>query len=184
MNSNLPYRWSPASLTFNNYFYLFPHPSITGIIINNNAPHLKSPKNQNRRGAPGRPAMKLLEGFNQPAVDQPSPLTLPWFHRHPAVRPARKTPSHHLRNREIKMKSKTKETRGLTETPTLKILGWSGGAMVLGKLLVPGRPTNLDYGKARAFCACRRCGWGLFGHFFSHLSFLYSFSLSLGDGPI
>ena len=23
MNSNFPYRWSPASLTFNNYFYLF-----------------------------------------------------------------------------------------------------------------------------------------------------------------
>ena len=27
-------------------------------------------------------------------------------------------------------------------------------------------------------------GWGLFGHFFSRLSFLFSFSLSLGDGPI
>ena len=26
--------------------------------------------------------------------------------------------------------------------------------------------------------------WGLFGHFFSFLSFLFSFSLSLGDGPI
>ena len=25
---------------------------------------------------------------------------------------------------------------------------------------------------------------GLFGHFFSHLSFLFSFSLSLVDGPI
>ena len=23
VNSNFPYRWSPASLTFNNYFYLF-----------------------------------------------------------------------------------------------------------------------------------------------------------------
>ena len=23
VNSNIPYRWSPASLTFNNYFYLF-----------------------------------------------------------------------------------------------------------------------------------------------------------------
>ena len=32
--------------------------------------------------------------------------------------------------------------------------------MVLGKLLVPGRPTNLDYSRARAFCACRRCGLG------------------------
>ena len=56
--------------------------------------------------------------------------------------------------------------------------------MVLGKLPVPGRPTNLDESRARAYCACSRCGWGLFGHFFSHLSFLYSFSLSLGDGPI
>ena len=27
-------------------------------------------------------------------------------------------------------------------------------------------------------------GGGLFGHFFSHLSFLFSFSFSLGDGPI
>ena len=27
-------------------------------------------------------------------------------------------------------------------------------------------------------------GGGLFGHFFSHLSLVFSFSLSLGDGPI
>ena len=54
--------------------------------------------------------------------------------------------------------------------------------MVLGKLTVPGRPTNSDNSRARAYCACSR--WGLFGHFFSHLSFLFSFSLSLGDGPI
>ena len=56
--------------------------------------------------------------------------------------------------------------------------------MVLDKLLVSGRPTNLDYSRARAFCARRRCGWGLFGQCFSHLSFLSSFSLPLGDGPI
>ena len=56
--------------------------------------------------------------------------------------------------------------------------------MVLGKLPVPGRPTNLDYSRARAYWACSRCRLGLFGHFFSHLSFLFSFSLSLGDGPI
>ena len=53
--------------------------------------------------------------------------------------------------------------------------------MVLGELRVPGRPTNLDYSRAWAFCACRRCGWGLFRHFFSHLSFLSSFSLSLWE---
>ena len=56
--------------------------------------------------------------------------------------------------------------------------------MVLGKLPVPGRRTNLDNCRARAYCACSRCRWGLFGHFFSHLSFPFPFSLSLGDGPI
>ena len=51
--------------------------------------------------------------------------------------------------------------------------GWPGGAMVLGKLSVPGRPISLDDSRARAYCACSRCGWGLFGHFFSRLfSFL------------
>ena len=38
--------------------------------------------------------------------------------------------------------------------------------MVLGTLPVLGRPTNLDHSRARAYCACSRCGWGLFGHFF------------------
>ena len=52
---------------------------------------------------------------------------------------------------------------------------WSGGAEVLGKLLVPGRPTNLDNSRARTYCACSRWGWGLFGHFFSHLSFFLFF---------
>ena len=99
VNSNFPYRWSPASLTFNNIFFLFlylyiiiiigflinvqvwgPYPQqwapfqatgllhawqishlyITRKIINNITAHLKSPKNQNRRAALGRPAMKLL----------------------------------------------------------------------------------------------------------------------------
>ena len=55
---------------------------------------------------------------------------------------------------------------------------------VLGKLPVPGRPTNLAYSRARAYCAFSRCRWELFGHFFSHLLLLFSFSLSLGDGPI
>ena len=56
--------------------------------------------------------------------------------------------------------------------------------MVLGKLSVPGRPNSLDYSTAMTYCAYSRCGWGLFGHFYSRLSFLFSFSLSLGDGPI
>ena len=29
VNSNFPYRWSPANLTFNNYFYLFLYLYIT-----------------------------------------------------------------------------------------------------------------------------------------------------------
>ena len=60
--------------------------------------------------------------------------------------------------------------------------GRPGGAMVLSKLPVPGRPTNLDKSRARACCACSKCGWGLFGHFISCLSFLFSFSLFLGNG--
>ena len=63
------------------------------------------------------------------------------------------------------------------------ILGWLGGAMVLGKLPVPGHP-NLTDSRARAYSACSRCGWGLFGHSYSHLSFLSSVSLSLGEGLI
>ena len=34
--------------------------------------------------------------------------------------------------------------------------GWSSGAMVLGKLPGPGRPTNLGLSRARAYCACSR----------------------------
>ena len=60
---------------------------------------------------------------------------------------------------------------------------WSVGAMVLGNLPVPG-VLQFTYSRARAYCACSRCGWGLFGHFYSHLSFFFSVSFSLGDGPI
>ena len=56
--------------------------------------------------------------------------------------------------------------------------------MVLGKLPVPGRPSDLADSTARAYCARSGCGWGLFGHFCFHLSLLSSFSLSLGDGPV
>ena len=56
--------------------------------------------------------------------------------------------------------------------------------MVLGKLSRPGCPINLDNSMARAYCACSSCGWDLFGYFDSPLSFHFSFSLSLRDGPI
>ena len=54
--------------------------------------------------------------------------------------------------------------------------------MVLGKVPVSGRPTNLDYSRARADCACGECGWGRVGRFF--LSSIISLSFSLSLGPI
>ena len=52
--------------------------------------------------------------------------------------------------------------------------GWSGGAMVLGKLSVPGDLSILDQSRAMAYCAFGRYGWRWFGHFFLiyHFSFL------------
>ena len=61
--------------------------------------------------------------------------------------------------------------------------GWSGGAMVLGKLPVPGRPTILiTVGQGPIALAVGAGGGGL-----DILTLIYpfsSFSLSLGDGPI
>ena len=39
---------------------------------------------------------------------------------------------------------------------------------------MPGRPTTLDDSRARAYCACNRCGWGVCLDFFS-LIYLFSF---------
>ena len=58
--------------------------------------------------------------------------------------------------------------------------------MVLGKLQVPGHPTiwiTVGQGLTALAVGAGGGGGGLFGHFYSHLSFLSSFSLSLGDGP-
>ena len=56
--------------------------------------------------------------------------------------------------------------------------------MLLGKLPVPGRPTiRITVGQGPTALAVGT-GGGLFGHFYSHLSFLSSFSLSLEDSPI
>ena len=46
------------------------------------------------------------------------------------------------------------------EYPFLQVSRWLGGAMVLGKLPVPGRPSKLADSRARAYCACSGCGWG------------------------
>ena len=56
--------------------------------------------------------------------------------------------------------------------------------MVLGKLPVPGRPSIwIAVGQGPTALAVGTAG-GLFGNFYSLLSVLFSFSLSLGDGPI
>ena len=43
--------------------------------------------------------------------------------------------------------------------------------MVLGKLPVPGRRTNLHNSRARAYCARSKCGWRCSNIFFSRLCF-------------
>ena len=61
--------------------------------------------------------------------------------------------------------------------------GWSGGAMVLGKLLVPGRPTILiTVGQGPIALAVGAGGGGL--DIFILIYPFSSFSLSLGDGLI
>ena len=61
--------------------------------------------------------------------------------------------------------------------------GWSGGAMVLGKLPVPGRPTIWNtVGQGPIALAAGAGGGGL--DIFTLVYPFSSFSLSLGDGPI
>ena len=56
--------------------------------------------------------------------------------------------------------------------------------MVLGKLPVPGRPTIwIIVGQGPTALAVG-AGGGCLDILFSRLSFLFSYSLSLGDGPI
>ena len=56
--------------------------------------------------------------------------------------------------------------------------------MVLGKLSVPGRPTIWITVGQRPTALAVGAGGDCLDKFYSHLSFLSSFSLSLGDGPI
>ena len=69
-------------------------------------------------------------------------------------------------------------------TSNLGLRGRSGGAMVLGKLPVPGRPTiwiTVGQGPTALVVGA---GGGCLDVFTLIYPFLYSFSLSLGDGPI
>ena len=50
--------------------------------------------------------------------------------------------------------------------------------MVLGKLPVPRRLTNLDDSRASAYCACSGYGWGGFDIFLSSIISLFFLPLS------
>ena len=56
--------------------------------------------------------------------------------------------------------------------------------MVLGNLPVPGRPTVWIILGQGPTALAGGAGGGCLDIFFSRLSFLFSYSLSLGDGPI
>ena len=57
-------------------------------------------------------------------------------------------------------------------------LGWSGGAMLLGKLSVLGRSTILIKVGQGPIALAVGAGGGRFEHFYSHLSFLLFLPLS------
>ena len=62
--------------------------------------------------------------------------------------------------------------------------GWSGGAMALGKLPVPGRPTIWIAVGQGPTALVVGAGGGCLDVFTLIYPFLFSFSLSLRDGPI
>ena len=62
--------------------------------------------------------------------------------------------------------------------------GWSGGAMVLGKLSVPGRPTVWIAVGQGPIALVVGAGGGCLEIFTLLYPFLSSFFVSLGDGPI
>ena len=61
--------------------------------------------------------------------------------------------------------------------------GWSGGAKVLGKLPVPGRPTIWMIVGQVSFALAVGAGGGLFGHFYSPLYFFLLFLPLSGRRP-
>ena len=90
-----------------------------------------------------------------------------------------------LSQRERDRETETEREREKESRQSLVVRGGSGGAMVLGKLSVAGRPTNLVNSKPSAYCACSRCGCFFFFFWTFSLVYLFSFlSLVLGYGPI
>ena len=86
VNSNFSYRWSPASLTINIQFYLFPY--LIYITRKTKKQHttskIKEPKPKSRLGTACNKTTGVGGGggFNKFAVDQSSPFVLPWILRH------------------------------------------------------------------------------------------------------
>ena len=89
-----------------------------------------------------------------------------------------------LSQRERDRETETEREREKESRQSLVVRGGSGGAMVLGKLSVAGRPTNLVNSKPSAYCACSRCGcfffffffFFFFGHFLSSIFSLFFLS--------
>ena len=74
------------------------------------------------------------------------------------------------REREIERKRESGREGERRESPSSVVngvVGWCDGTGY----------TNLDNSRARAYCACSRCEWSLFGHFYSRPSFLFFFSV-------
>ena len=69
------------------------------------------------------------------------------------------------------------------QSSSLTLAGWSGGAMVLGKLPVPGRPTIWMIVGQGPIALAVGAGGGC-SDIFTLLYPFFSFSLSLGDGLI
>ena len=88
-----------------------------------------------------------------------------------------------LRREKLSLQYATRLAANPSNPAFTVTLGWSGGAMVLGQLPVPGRPTILiTVGQGHIALAVGAGGGGL--DIFTLIYPFSSFSLSLGDGPI
>ena len=94
------------------------------------------------------------------------------------------TEFNHIRNKYYTAKTVKELFSDTSSDKIINFRGWSGGAMVLGKLPVPGRPTiwiTVGQGPSALVVGA---GGSCLDVFTLIYPFLFSFSLSLGDGPI